>query len=117
MRNELYHHGIIGMKWGVRKDRSTSSGSRRKKSSPSHEDYQRAHSRKSVKQMSDSELRTRINRLQMEQQYSNLSPRNVSKGKNYFNKIVKAGTTVATITTTGLTIYNNIDKIKKIING
>lgn len=116
MSNELYHYGVLGMKWGVRRDRSTSGGSRRKKA-PSHEDYQRAHSRKSVKQMSDSELRSRINRLQMEQQYSNLSPSRVSKGKNYFNKVVKAGTTVAAITTTGLTLYNNIDKIRKIING
>lgn len=30
---------------------------------------------------------------------------------------MKASTTVATVTTTGLTIYNNIDKIRKITNG
>lgn len=27
-RNELYHHGVKGMKWGVRKDRSQNSSSK-----------------------------------------------------------------------------------------
>jgi uncharacterized protein (DUF1786 family) len=30
-------------------------------------------------------------------------------------KIFKAGTTVAAVTTTALTIYNNVDKIKAIL--
>lgn len=30
-RESLEHHGVKGMKWGVRKERKTSSGSRRKK--------------------------------------------------------------------------------------
>ena len=67
--------------------------------------------------MSDAELRSRLNRLQMEQQYSKLSSSNVNKGKQYFNNVIKAGTTVATVTSTALTIYNNYDKIKKIISG
>ena len=66
--------------------------------------------------MSDSELRTRINRIQMEQQYIKLKTYNVNRGKEYVNKIIKTGTTVAAITTTGLTIYNNIDKINKLIS-
>ena len=65
--------------------------------------------------MSDAELRSRLNRLQMEQQYSQLSKSNVSKGKEYAQKIIKAGTTVATVTTTALTIYNNFGKIKAIL--
>ena len=67
--------------------------------------------------MSDAELRSRLNRLQMEQQYSKLSQSNVNRGKQYFNNVVKAGTTVATVTSTALTIYNNYDKIKKLISG
>lgn len=118
MDNELYHYGVLGMKWGVRKDRrSGGSNSRGKKSANYHDDYRKAHDKKSVKSMSDAELRSRINRLQMEKQYSDLSPSTIARGKKRLNKVIKAGTTVATITTTGLTIYNNVDKIKKIVNG
>lgn len=68
-----------------------------------------------VKYMSDAELRTRLNRLQMERQYSQLSGINVSKGKEYAQNIIKAGTTVAAVTGTVLTIYGNVGKIKNII--
>lgn len=114
--NELYHYGVLGMKWGVRRNRSNTSSSSKSKRTTIHDDYKEAHSKKNVKSMSDNELRKRINRIQMEQQYSKLNPSKVDKGKQYINGIIKAGTTVATITTTGLTIYNNMDKINKLIN-
>lgn len=121
MENELYHHGVRGMKWGIRryqnKDGSlTNAGKKRRKQSPElHDDYKKVHDRKSVKSMSDAELRNRLNRLQMERNYQQLSSSQVSKGKAVAGKIMKVATTVATVTTTGLTIYNNADKIKKII--
>lgn len=68
-----------------------------------------------VKYMSDAELRNRLNRLQLERQYSQLSGSNVNKGKEYAQKIITTGTTVAAVTTTALTIYNNTEKIKNII--
>ena len=111
----LQHHGVKGMKWGIRRTRNTSNAISRSTTSDIHEDYKNAHSKTSVKSMSDAELRKRINRLQMEQQYSNLSPKNINKGKKFMNKIMKAGTTVATVTGTALTIYNNFDRINKIV--
>lgn len=69
-----------------------------------------------IKDMSDDELRKVVNRLQMERQYSQLvNDGSVSKGKEYAQKIIKAGTTIAAVTTTALTIYNNAGKIKAII--
>ena len=98
--NELYHHGIKGQKWGVRryqnKDGSlTNAGRKRlKKGHASNEGTDsynksstKSSSTKTVKDMSDDELRQAINRLQLEQQYKNLSPKNVSKGKKFVDTV------------------------------
>ena len=81
--SELMHYGVRGMKWGVRRKRTY------------HEDYQKAHSRKSVKDMSDRELRERNNRLQMEQQYAQLTKRKNRGAKAVKAIIAGAGTLVA----------------------
>lgn len=93
--NELYHYGVLGMKWGRRKARGSSSttSSRRKSKSDIHEDYKRAHSKKSVKSMSDKELRDINNRLQMEQNYSKLTEKKKSAGRKFVTGVVMASAT------------------------
>ena len=119
----LQHHGILGMKWGVRryqnKDGSlTAKGRARMKTNdePAHDDYTKAHSKKSVRSMSDAELRSRLNRLQMEKTYrSMIGDRNINKGKSAVDSLLKAATTAAAVSGTALTLYNNAGKIKQII--
>lgn len=103
--NELLHYGVAGMRWGKRKTPSITSSKKKTKDVTNK-----------VKSMSDDELRKAINRMQLEQQYSKLNPEKVKKGKEFTQKILKTGATIASVTTTGLTVYNNIDKINTIIN-
>lgn len=108
MSNTLVHYGILGMKWGIRRTPAQLSRDRGTSKKSSSE-------KKNVKEMSDDELRKTVNRLQLERQYLQLSSSDVSKGREYIQKIIKAGTTVASVTTTALTLYNNANKIKSII--
>lgn len=91
---ELYHWGVKGMKWGVRryqnKDGSLTPAGRKRRREEPHEDYRKAHDSKKISQMSDNELRSRNNRLQMEAQYKQLT-----KKKNIGLKAVKAFIAVA----------------------
>lgn len=96
--NSLQHYGVLGMKWGRRKAAGSSSTSSNKKArSEPHDDYKKAHSSKNVKTMSDKELRDRINRLQMEKQYKQLSAKEKSAGAKIVGEILgNAGKQVAT---------------------
>lgn len=101
--NTLKHAGIKGMKWGVRRYQNkdgTLTPAGKKRYADAHEDYVRAHDRKNPKSMSDKELRDRLNRLQMEQQYSKMTAKKkgmISKGSAIVMTAVAAAAT-ATVT-------------------
>lgn len=67
-----------------------------------------------VKQMSDEELRKRINRLDMEKKYFSLTEDEVNNGKDYFDKFVDIGNDVATLALAVGGIVAMIKKIQKI---
>lgn len=81
--NELLHYGVLGMKWGVKKARKSSDTvdeTRRKSNTQKSNTKQQSKKFVTKKQkqkqimedlnsMSDKELRDRLNRMQMEQQY------------------------------------------------
>ena len=79
--NALMHYGVLGMKWGVRKDRSSGSSRKRGKSSWSDDAREaRTIKKKGVKQMSNTELKKLNERTRLEQEYSRLNPSAISKG-------------------------------------
>lgn len=97
MRAELYHHGILGMKWGVRRAKKEEpSGSKKEKSGS--EDYvtSRELKRKGTKNLSTKELKELTTRLQLEQQYKSLSPNDFAKGEKFVKGAIGVGTTLST---------------------
>lgn len=96
---ELYHWGVKGMKWGVRryqnKDGSLTPAGRKRSREEPHEDYRKAHDSKKISQMSDNELRSRNNRLQMEAQYKQLTKKKSVGMKAVKTFIAVAGTITA----------------------
>ena len=87
------------MKWGVRRYQNkdgtrTAAGKKRRQEEYIHEDYAKAHSGKSVKSMSNEELKSVNKRLNMEQEYSRLSKKKESAGKKWIAGIFVTSATV-----------------------
>lgn len=135
--NELYHHGIKGMKWGVRRTPAQlghdtggvdlqkakkkveaantivneSQNINRKVSSRKQRKIQKQQVQ-NAKAMTDQELRERVNRLNMEQQYARLSAEQMSAGKTNVDAMLNRVGTVVAITNSALAIALAVQKLK-----
>ena len=84
--DEIYHHGIKGMKWGVRRYQNkdgtlTAAGKKRRKS-------------EDLSSMSNEELRKKVNRMNNEQRYIDLtkpSSSGLSKTADGLDRVAKVG--------------------------
>lgn len=107
--NSLTHYGVLGMKWGRRKQKPSSGSSktsRREEKKLTKEAKKRGMTttikktkKVKIKDLSDDELQKKIRRLQMEKQYRDLKKDEVSKGRKIAGQIlsnvgVKLGTEV-----------------------
>lgn len=107
--NTLQHHGIKGMKWGVRRtpeqlsrmkgriDATSGIVKEAKNINDSVSNIRSTTAKKpDLSKMTDQELRDRVNRMNLEQQFSQLSSRKISKGEQYVkNTLEIAGNTLA----------------------
>ena len=98
---ELMHYGVLGMKWGVRRSRPSSGGSKPTSKKGKTDDASdpkktvKAESKpkkRKISELSDEELRQKISRLQMEKQYRDLAKNRetMNKGKNFTSDFLKA---------------------------
>ena len=128
--NELYHFGIKGMKWGIRRTpiqlgHATKNKNQRKNDKQALNKKARIDKKKrevlksrSAKELykyanlfNTRELQEAYNRLQLERNIQNLFPKEVKKGQNFTQKIIKSGRTVSDLLDTGTKLYNNVAKI------
>ena len=135
--NELYHHGIKGMKWGVRRTPAQlghdtggidlqktkkkveaantivneSQNINKKVSSRKQRKIQKQQVQ-NARAMTDQELRERVNRLNMEQQYARLSTEQMSAGKVNVDRVLSEVGTVVALTNSVLAIALAVQKLK-----
>lgn len=111
--SSLYHFGILGMKWGVRRQRG--SDGRVIEGSRGSDDHQKARDlkKKGARNLSNAELKSYVERMNLEKQYSNLNKKEVSAGRKFVNDIlVTAGkTTLTNFVTKQMTAQ--LDKVGK----
>lgn len=135
--NELYHHGIKGMKWGVRrtdaqlghdtgkidlqktKKKVDAAGTivnetRNINNTASKKVQKKAQKQKlsEAKTMSDQELRERVNRLNMEQQYVRMSTAQINAGRSNVSSVLNNVGTAINVASSALAIAVAIQKLK-----
>ena len=126
----LVHHGVKGMKWGVRRTpqqlgaarsaRTVSqlktavsvAGSAANIAGAAGGRRPSKKQRKTLSQMSDQELRQRINRMQMEQQYASMNPSRRARGAAAAKSMLEVAGNVAAVGGSALAIALAIKQLK-----
>lgn len=109
----LQHYGVLGMKWGKRKARSNVSSNKKPKNTKNTTTSKpKPKPMPTQRRLSDAELRAAVNRMRLEREYADLTYRASSRAK--VESVVRTIGTVATLTTSAMTIYKNLNKIAQI---
>ena len=125
--NELRHYGVLGMKWGVRKN-NTSATLQKKKTiadessrlldsasrvkSTSRNIKSSAKGKKALEDMTDKELQDVVNRMGMEERYLSLTLQRRSAGQEYVDGAFQIGAAALTTVSSALAIAVAIKQLK-----
>lgn len=119
MKNELTHHGILGMKWGKRngppypiEDYSKYSAEEKaqlKAKAIREGNVKEAQANRS--EFDDNELRQLLNRYDLNTKLSQINQKDVKSGEEKFDKMVRGLEKTAKLTETGTRAYNAFAKI------
>lgn len=110
MTNELYHYGVKGMRWGVRRTpEQLGHRTDRKTRTMSADQKKKAYMKQDVKNrrtLSDADLKKKIERIKMEKQLRELTAEEIGPGKKFVQDVLSSsGKKVATALVTGATLY------------
>ena len=106
--NSLQHHGVKGMKWGIRRT-PAQLGHKAKKKKITADQRAKANMRKDVKNrrlLSDDEIKKKIERIQNQKKLKELTEEELSPGRKAAKRILSnSGQKVATTLITGAALY------------
>lgn len=109
---ELYHYGIKGQKWGVRrfqnKDGSLTNAGKKRQTKMADKEKKTAMKKdvKNRRTLSDADLKKKIERIKMEKQLKDLTAEEISPGKKFVSDVMSAsGKKVATALASGAMLY------------
>lgn len=135
--NELYHHGVLGMRWGVRRNNSSGSSSEPSRlrrfarntnvndvssminnSQTINNETSRivknkaiSKHKKTAEQMTNKELQDAITRMNLEKQFSTLSAEKTTAGKISAMDVLDTVGTVLTIAGAAAGLYGTVKSV------
>lgn len=144
MDNFIKHHGVKGMRWGVRKDRYGTSTKKKRGYDKTTGNYGKAKDilnssnsiaresgktidaidgirertaskkvRKGLSSMTDAELKAKVNRLNMEKQYADLTSADRGRGSYYLGNLLDIVGSVTAIGASAVGIAVAVRQLKK----
>ena len=135
--NELYHHGVLGMRWGVRRNNSSGSSGEpsrlrrfarntnvndvssminnsktiNNETSRIVKDKTISKHKKTAEQMTNKELQDAITRMNLEKQFSTLSAERTTAGKISAMDVLDTVGTVLTIAGAAAGLYGTVKSV------